>query len=139
MAVPRGFTVEYPNKIPQGGSSAVKCWGSGALAGVRCIPIGSHTYFWFTVSSGTPHMQLAVQLPARLSSGLPSSVETVLDLRSPQPPTFAAQLSEADAELVLDEKAKAWQFAHHNGVAAPAATPETPALVVRPVKRTRLE
>ena len=127
-------------RIAQGGSSAVKCWGSGALAGVRCIPIGSHTYFWFMVSSGTPHLQQAAQLPARLSSGVEDPAETALDWRSPLPAAAASQLSEADAsEHVLDEKAKAWQFAHHSGLAASAATPETPALISRAAKRTRLE
>ncbi len=117
----------------------MKCWGSGVLAGVRCIPIGSHTYFWFMVSSSKTRGQLATQPPAQHNPGVGIPVAPALDRRSPPPPMSAAQLSETDAELVLDEKAKAWQFAHHSGLVAQAVTPETPALVFRPAKRMRLE
>ena len=106
---------------------------------MRCIPIGSHMYFWFRVSSGIPRGQLAAQLPALLRSGVETPAEAALDWRSPPPPMSDARLTEADAELVLDEKAKAWQAAHHSGPAASAAMPETPALVPRPAKRMRLD
>lgn len=48
----------------------MKCWGSGVLQAVRCIPIASQTYFWFQVASAAaalgsaPGCQLTAALPA---------------------------------------------------------------------------
>ena len=125
----------------QGGSSAVKCWGSGALDGVRCIPIGSHMYFWFRVASGAPPAQLAASMVVETSvpgvCGNAAELDEAAVSWRLSAVGKAADLSEADAELILDEKAKAWQFAHHSGSAAPSV--HTPALLSRPAKRTRMD
>jgi hypothetical protein len=99
-------------------------------------------YFWFRVASGAPPAQFPLSVPAETSVlGVRGSVEEVADdVLSRRPSaggTAADRLSEADAELILDEKAKAWQFAHHSGSAAPSV--HTPAMVSRPAKRIRVD
>lgn len=165
------FSTPSPTPLPdflftiylQGGSSAVKCWGTGVLQDVRCIPIASQTYFWFHVSSEAPvvapslgqqpSQRVAVlppwaTHPPRLPPGLlPGSIQL---------PTFAMlagnaatvrelnpnrQPSEWEAELLLDEKAKAWEAGHRPSLVGGNSSGEV--LVedgdaMRPVKRLRL-
>lgn len=122
----------------QGGRSAIQTLGTGALQHVRCI-FREAVYFWFDVDAApaAPVMKLdpdaaTAAAPADSSASSATAFTTTVKeeprewVQQPGPAAAvssraavkrkAEQLEEAEAEALLDERARAWNQAHHVGV-----------------------